>query len=126
MERAMGLPISHLLLVTGLVLVLIGMWGVLVHRNILRIIIGFSLFGTGTHIVLVATGYVTGGTAPIIDRALPVGEAGARAVDPVPSALVVTAIVIGFSVTAIMLSYAIRLYEARRTLSIDAFTESKW
>lgn len=122
----MGLPISHLLLVTGLVLMLIGMWGVLVHRNILRIIIGFSLFGTGTHIVIVATGYVTGGTAPIIDTALPAGAAATRAVDPIPSALVVTAIVIGFSVTAVMLSYAIRLYEARKTLSIDAFTESKW
>ncbi len=122
----MGLPISHLLLVTGLVLMLIGMWGVLVHRNILRIIIGFSLFGTGTHIVIVATGYVTGGTAPIIDAALPAGVAGARAVDPIPSALVVTAIVIGFSVTAVMLSYAIRLYAARKTLSIDAFTEQKW
>ncbi len=122
----MGLPISHLLLVTGLVLMLIGMWGVLVHRNILRIIIGFSLFGTGTHIVIVATGYVTGGTAPIIDAAFPAGAAGARAVDPIPSALVVTAIVIGFSVTAVMLSYAIRLYAARKTLSIDAFTEQKW
>ena len=50
----------------------------------------------------------------------------ARAVDPVPSALVVTAIVIGLAVTAVMLAYAIRLYEAKKTLSIDAFTESKW
>ena len=65
-------------------------------------------------------------TAPIIDAALPAGAAGARAVDPIPSALVVTAIVIGFSVTAVMLSYAIRLYAARKTLSIDAFTEQKW
>lgn len=120
------LPVSHVVLATGFGLVLIGLWGMLTHRNILRIIIGFSLIDTGIHIVLVATGYVTGGTAPIIDAAL--GRAGAakRAVDPVPSALVVTAIVIGLSVTAIMLSYAIRLYQAKKTLSIDAFTESKW
>lgn len=122
----MGLPISHVLLVTGLLLVLIGLWGVLAHKNILRIIIGFSLVDTGMHIVMVSTGYIAGGTAPIIDKAMPIGEATARAVDPIPSALVVTAIVIGFSVTAVMLSYAIRLYEARKTLSIDAFTESKW
>ena len=49
-----------------------------------------------------------------------------RVVDPIPSALVVTAIVIGLSVTAVMLAYAIRLYESKKTLSIDAFAESKW
>lgn len=122
----MGLPVSHLLLVTGLALVLIGLWGVLTQKHILRIVIAFSLVDTGMHIVMVATGYVTGGTAPILDQGFAVGQAGMQAVDPIPSALVVTAIVIGFSVTAVMLAYAIRLYEARKTLSIDAFTESRW
>ena len=121
-----GLPVSTILLVTGFGLALIGLWGMLTHRNIMRIIIGFTLFDTGLHIVMVATGYVTGGTAPIIDRALTAAEAGRRAIDPIPSALVVTAIVIGFSVTAVMLGFAVRLYDARKTLSIDAFTELKW
>ncbi|CAN7647302.1 sodium:proton antiporter [Rhizobium sp. LjRoot258] len=122
----MGLPISQILLTTGFLLVLIGFWGMLRHRNILRIIIGFSLIDTGMHIVLVATGYVSGGTAPIVDEALSVSDAAAHAVDPIPAALVVTAIVIGFSVTAIMLSFAIRLHAVRKTLSIDVLTESKW
>ncbi len=103
--------ISHLVLMTGLLLILIGHWGLLTHRNILRIIISFSLMGTGTHIVTVATGYVRNGTAPIIDRTLDASEAVSRVVDPIPSALVVTAIVIGMAVTAIMLAFAIRLYE---------------
>jgi multisubunit Na+/H+ antiporter MnhC subunit len=120
------LPISNIVLATGFILVLIGLWGILTHRNILRIIIGFSLIDTGIHIVIVSIGYVTGGTAPIIDRALSPSEASARAVDPIPSALVVTAIVIGLAVTAVMLAYAIRLYATKKTLSIDAFTESKW
>jgi multicomponent Na+:H+ antiporter subunit C len=118
--------ISTVVLATGLTLILIGIWGMLTHRNILRIVIAFSLIGTGTHILMVAIGYVAGGTAPIIDRSLSTAEAPMRAVDPVPSALVVTAIVIGLAVTAIMLAVAIRLYEAKKTLSIDAFTESKW
>jgi multisubunit Na+/H+ antiporter MnhC subunit len=121
-----NLPISNIVLATGFILVLIGLWGMLTHRNILRIIIGFSLVDTGIHIVIVSIGYVTDGTAPIIDRALSRSDASSRAVDPIPSALVVTAIVIGLAVTAIMLAYAIRLYETRKTLSIDAFTESKW
>ena len=120
------LPISNIVLATGFMLVLIGFWGILTHRNILRIIIGFSLIDTGIHIVIVSIGYVTNGTAPIIYRALSPSDAPSRAVDPIPSALVVTAIVIGLAVTAIMLAYAIRLYESRKTLSIDAFTESKW
>jgi multicomponent Na+:H+ antiporter subunit C len=98
----------------------------LTNSNILRIIIGFSLIGTGSHIVIVAIGYVTGGTAPIIDRALSLSEAPSRAVDPIPAALVVTAIVIDLAVTAVMLAYAIRLYQSKKTLAIDAFTESKW
>ncbi|MCC8397524.1 cation:proton antiporter subunit C [Paraburkholderia sp. MMS20-SJTR3] len=121
-----GLPVSTILLITGFCLSLIGLWGMLTHRNILRIIIGFAVFDTGLHIVMVATGYITGGTAPIIDAALGKSAALHRAIDPIPSALVVTAIVIGLSVTAIMLSFAIRLYAAKKTLSIDAFTESKW
>ena len=118
--------ISIVVFATGLTLILIGIWGMLTHHNILRIVIAFSLIGTGTHILMVAIGYVARGTAPIIDAGLSITEAPMRAVDPIPSALAVTAIVIGLAVTAIMLALAIRLYEAKKTLSIDAFTESKW
>jgi len=121
-----NLPISNIVLATGFILVLIGMWGMLTHRNILRIIMGFSLIDTGIHIIIVSIGYVTNGTAPIIDSALNASDAASRVVDPIPSALVVTAIVIGLSVSAVMLAYAIRLYESKKTLSIDAFAESKW
>ena len=123
---ATTLPVSTILLITGFGLAVIGLWGMLIHRHLMRIIIGFALIDTGLHIVIVSTGYITKGTAPIIDRALNQAEAGQRAIDPIPSALVVTAIVIGFSVTAIMLSYAIRLYSARKTFDIGAFTDSKW
>jgi multicomponent Na+:H+ antiporter subunit C len=117
--------ISTIVLATGLMLILIGVWGMLTHRDILRIIIGFSLMGTGSHIVIIAIGYVANGTAPIIDAGLNLADAP-RSVDPIPSALAVTAIVIGFAVTSVMLAYAIRLYEAKKTLSIDAFTDLKW
>lgn len=122
----MGLPISTIMLTTGFLLMLIGIWGLLRHSNLFRIIIGFGLLDTGIHIVMVATGYISGGTAPIIDKALSIGDATTRSVDPVPSALVVTAIVIGFSVTAVMLAFAIRIHDAHKTLSIDELTDSKW
>ena len=120
------IPVSLIVLCSGLGLILIGMWGMLTQRNMIRMIIGFSLTDTGIHMVMVSIGYVTGGTAPIINAAVPMAEAVNRVVDPVPSALVLTAIVIGLGVTAVMLAFAVRIYKARRTLNIDECTESKW
>jgi multicomponent Na+:H+ antiporter subunit C len=120
------LPISMIVLCSGLGLILIGLWGMLTQRNMVRMIIGFSLTDTGVHMVMVSIGYVTGGTAPIINEAVPMAEATTRVVDPVPSALVLTAIVIGLGVTAVMLAYVVRIYRARNTLMIDECTESRW
>jgi len=117
--------ISQIVLFSGLGLVLIGLWGILTQRHIIRMIVGFSLLDTGIHMVMISIGYVTGGTAPIINDAVPVAEAASRIVDPVPSALVLTAIVIGLGVTAVMLSFAVRIYRTRGTLMIDECTESK-
>jgi multicomponent Na+:H+ antiporter subunit C len=130
-----GLPLSLFALTTGLALILIGLFGMLTQKHIIRMIIGFSLIrmiigfslmDTGVHLVMVAIGYVTGGTAPIINDAVPAVDAVARVVDPVPSALVLTAIVLGLGVTAVMLAFAIRIYRAKKTLNIDACSESRW
>jgi multisubunit Na+/H+ antiporter MnhC subunit len=121
-----SLPLSTIVLCSGFGLIMIGLWGMLTQRNMIRMIIGFSLLDTGIHMVMIAIGYVTGGTAPIIDAAVPAAKATAMVVDPVPSALVLTAIVIGLGVTAVMLSFAVRIHQTRRTLNIDECTESKW
>ena len=120
------IPVSLIVLCSGLGLILIGLWGMLTQRNMIRMIIGFSLTDTGIHMVMVSIGYVTGGTAQIINDAVPMADAVNRVVDPVPSALVLTAIVIGLGVTAVMLAFAVRIYKARNTLNIDECTESRW
>jgi multisubunit Na+/H+ antiporter MnhC subunit len=61
-----------------------------------------------------------------LDAVVPAATAVARIIDPVPQALVLTAIVIGVGVTALMLAYAYKLYEKKRTLDIAKFTELKW
>lgn len=119
------IPVSLIVLCSGLALVLIGLWGMLTQRNMIRMIIGFSLTDTGIHMTMVSIGYVRGGTAPIINSEVPMAEAVNRVVDPVPSALVLTAIVIGLGVTAVMLAYAVRIYRTRKTLMIDECTESR-
>lgn len=116
----------YVAMVTGFVLILIGFYGALTNTNILRMIVAFSVANTGVNIVLVAVGYIHGRTAPILDAAVPVAEAAARIIDPVPQALVLTAIVIGLGVTTLMLAYAYKLYETKGSLDIAQFTELKW
>ena len=117
---------TQIAMVTGFVLILMGLYGALTHRNILRMIVGFTIASTGVNVVLVAVGYLPGRTAPIMDAAVPVAEASQRIIDPVPQALVLTAIVIGLGVTALMLAYAYRLFRTRHSLDISNFTELKW
>ena len=126
MNMLSDFPISLIVLCSGLGLILIGLWGMLTQRNMIRMIIGFSLTDTGIHMVMVSIGYVTAGTAPIINDAVAMSDAVNRVVDPVPSALVLTAIVIGLGVTTVMLAFVVRIYKARKTLMIDECTESKW
>lgn len=116
----------YVAMVTGFILILMGLYGALTNRNILRMIVAFSVANTGVNIVLVAIGYIHGRTAPILDGAVPVAEAAARIIDPVPQALVLTAIVIGLGVTTLMLAYAYKLYETKGTLDIARFSELKW
>jgi len=117
---------AHVAMLTGFILILIGLYGALTNRNILRMIVAFTVTNTGIHLVLVAVGYMPGRMAPILDEMIPVSEAANRIIDPVPQALVLTAIVIGLGVTALMLAYAYRLYETKRTLDISKFTDLKW
>ena len=121
-----NISLAHIALALGVIVILIGLWAILTKKNIIKIIIGFSLFDTGTHIVMVAIGYVTGKTAPILDKAVDLKNAAREIVDPVPQALVLTAIVIGLGITALMLAYALRLYQRRKTLEINKYNDLKW
>jgi len=109
---------------TAIALIVIGLYAVLMKKHLIKIVIGLSIMDAGIHLLFVAVGYITGGTAPIFS---PGNEtAGAKMVDPVPQALVLTAIVIGFAVTALALSLVIRLYKHHQTANIDQLKSLKW
>jgi len=117
---------AHIAMATGFLLILIGLYGALTNRNLLRMIVAFTVADSGVNLVIVSIGYMHGRTAPILDNTVMAADAAARFIDPVPQALVLTAIVIGVGVTALMLAYVYKLYEKRRTLDIAHFTELKW
>lgn len=117
---------TQIALATGFILILIGLYGALTNRNILRMIVSFTVADTGLNLVIVAIGYMRGRTAPILDASVPAADAVARIIDPVPQALVLTAIVIGVGVTALMLAYAYKLHQTRGSLDISDYRDLKW
>ncbi|AFL94407.1 putative monovalent cation/H+ antiporter 1 subunit C [Thermococcus cleftensis] len=96
-------------------LILIGLYAVLVKKNLLKMLIGLSIMETGVNLLLVSVGYVAGRSAPILSE----GIGPNQAVDPIPQALVLTAIVIGVATTAMALSVAMLLYEKYGTLNVE-------
>ena len=109
--------------ISAILLILIGMYAVLTKKNIIKIVIGLSIIDSGINLLLIAIGYVKDATAPIFsDSTLK----ASGMVDPVPQALVLTAIVIGLGVTAVALALVIRLYDHHKTLNINKIRKLKW
>ena len=112
---------------TAVLIILIGLYGALVKKSLLKIVIGLSIMEAGVNLLFVTVGYLKGGTAPIFSpKGIELAEQGVKMVDPVPQALVLTAIVIGFGVTAVALSLVIRLWRHHHTLYIDEIKNLKW
>ena len=104
-------------------LVFIGLYILLTRHNLIKMIIGLSIMDTGVNLLLITIGYVKKGTAPIFSET---GLSPQNMVDPVPQALVLTAIVIGVAVLAMALSLAIRLYQHYGTLDMRKIKEQRW
>ena len=85
-------------------------------RNLVRMLLGLSLLTTAVNLVLFQTGRMQTDQPPLIaDGATRLAESA----DPLPQALILTAIVIGFALTVIMASLALRAYRDHRTLRTD-------
>jgi len=112
-------------LILGFALFLAGIFAMLTRKNMMKIILGFSIADTGIHIIIVSLGYLKDKTAPIIDSTIKISEATSSVVDPIPSALVLTAIVIGLATTALMLSFVVMMYKKKKSLSINDYQELK-
>ncbi len=96
------------------ILFLVGLYGLITRRNLIKIVISLSIMEFSIFILLVLIGYIDGGIAPII----PENVTNPTYVDPLPQAMVLTAIVIGLATTAMLMAIAIRLYRKYRTFDI--------
>lgn len=97
----------------------IGFTTLLLDRNMIKKIIGFSMMDSAIYLFLAAKGFIVGRAAPIVVDGVTKMEAY---INPIPAGLVLTGIVVSVSVTAVMLSLTVRLYRRYHTLDIDEIT----
>ncbi len=102
------------LYILSFALFLVGLYGVLTKRNIVKVIIGAAIMGYAVNLFLILVAYRSGATFPIL---LP-GQEQQIMVDPLPQALVLTSIVIELGVTAVLVALAVKIYAKYGTLDL--------
>jgi multicomponent Na+:H+ antiporter subunit C len=116
---------GHALVFYGgiILLIAVGIWAILSRRNLIKVIMGIVIIETGVNLLLVAVGYISDRSAPILegDTGLS-GSAAGSVVDPIPQALVLTAIVIGLATTALALVAAVGYYRKSGTLELKSWS----
>ncbi len=107
---------SHLEEMTAMILFGIGFTMLLLHKNLIKKILGMNIMDTAVYLFLTAKGYIYGRMVPILTNGITDASAYTN---PIPDGLVLTGIVVSVSSTALMLALTIRLYIRYRTLDID-------
>lgn len=93
-------------------LFLVGLYGIASSRNLIHLTVCLTVVQSSTYILLIAGGFRYHATAPIYNEIPP----GSYAVDPVTHALILTDLVVGATVTALLLSLAVQVYKRKGTL----------
>lgn len=100
----------------SIVLFGIGFTMLLLHQNLIKKILGMNIMDTAVYLFLAAKGYIDGRMVPIVTDGI---RDVSAYINPVPSGLVLTGIVVSVSTTALMLALTIRLYERYHSLNLD-------
>lgn len=117
MEGILGRLLNNYFYAASFILFVIGFSILLLHGNLFKKIIGMNIMDTSVFLLFVSQGYVRGRRVPIVDAD---GYINPRQyVDPVPSALILTGIVVAVSVTAFLLALTVRLYQLYGTVDMD-------
>jgi len=100
----------------AMILFVIGFMNLLLQKNLIKKIIGLNIMDSAVYLFLAEKGYISSRTVPIVVNGIQDVEAY---INPIPSGLVLTGIVVSVSVSALMLSLTIRLYRRYHTLDLD-------
>lgn len=107
---------NNRVMVVAVILFAVGFTTLLLHRNLIKKIIGLNIMDTAAYLLLTSIGYIDKNKAPIIVDGV---TDPSVYVNPLPAGLVLTGIVVSVSVTAVLLALTIRLYQRYHTLDLD-------
>ena len=103
-----------------IILMMTGLFIVIARANLIKKLIGLSIFQTSVFLFYISLGKVAGGTAPILD-----GNPGTLYSNPLPHVLILTAIVVGVATTALGLALILRIKESFGTIEEDEILAAK-
>ena len=107
---------ANMMEVVSMILFGIGFGNLLLQKNLIKKIIGLNIMDSAVYLFLAEKGYIRGRVAPIVVDGV---QSVSAYINPIPSGLVLTGIVVSVSVSALMLSLTIRLYRRYHTLDLD-------
>lgn len=100
-------------------LMVAGLYVVIARGNMIKKLIGLSLFQTSVYLLYISPGKILGGTAPILDPKFTVYS------NPLPHVLILTAIVVGVATLALGLALVVRIHEAYGSIEEDEIFEKE-
>ncbi len=106
----------------AIILFVLGIYGLFINRNVIKMIISLNVIELGLNIFIISIGFNFDGVAPILSSA---NTNGLIFVDPLPQALVLTAIVIGLGTTALGLAIAKSIFQTYNTFNLDEVEGTK-
>lgn len=109
--------------IIGVCLILIGVYGLLTNRHLIKMIVSINVLEVGLNLFIIAVGYSDNMIVPIITKQT---MGATNYSDPLPQALVLTAIVIGVGTTAILLAVARKLYQQYGTFDLTEMEANQW
>lgn len=115
----LNLLVTHWNYLAVIALMMIGLYIMISRGNLVKKIMGMSIFQTSVILLYVSMGKVTGGTAPILIE----GVENVVYSNPLPHVLMLTAIVVGVASSALGLALVVRVKEAYGTVEEDEIVE---
>ncbi len=108
--------INDRFMIAAVLLFGLGFMNLLLQKNLIKKIIAFNVMDSAIFLFLASQGYINGRIAPIITNGILDSEVY---INPIPSGLVLTGIVVSVSVTAFFLALTVRLYGIYKTVDFD-------
>lgn len=100
-----------------IVLMMMGFYIVISHSNLIKKLLGLSIFQASVFIMYISMGKIEGGTAPILEEGIKTYS------NPLPHVLILTAIVVGIATVAVGLALVVRIHEAYDTIEENEIQE---